>query len=140
MLDFIRELLRVSIDVESEIDQTTEILREWVELLLSERTTLGNGQEGYIVDLLFNQIDALQSRIDGMLGRVGDFEMLSFMVQALRSSQCKLVGILAAIAQSGRLGRGHIVKLLKWLQRAERPDGITTVMLRYVKGETNPND
>lgn len=100
--------------------------------MLQRRVKVGSG-EGTLVDLILNQLDELQKKLAGMVGTgrtVGDqYEVLHFRIRATREQQGKMVGLLALIAQGDRIGRGHLVKLLKWLKKSDRMDGLVTGVL-----------
>ena len=124
MLSFLHELLRLTLSTESEPGQVFDSIREWVKELLVRRTSLGAGKgEGSLVDQILLQVDELQGKIRGLVGQraVGpEYELLAYRVKVIRSEQVKVAGILGLIAQSGMMGRGHLVKILKWLMRRER--------------------
>lgn len=133
-LDFLRELLRLTIGPQAEEGAPFDTLREWVGGLLNARTPLGTGKgEGTLVDQIIGQLDELSARLGGLLrtGPVGgvEYELLSFRVMSIRAEQNKLAGVLAAIAESGYLGRGQVVKVLKWLMKCEQVDGLVGVVL-----------
>ena len=134
MLDFLRELLRVTIAPGADQSAPFDHLRVWVEELLSESTSLGQGKgNGTTVDQILGQVDAIQEKLSTLL-RSGPcsgvaYEMLSFRVGALRAEQNKLVGLLGAIAEGGNLGRGHLVKILKWLKKKDKVDTLVGAVL-----------
>jgi nuclear pore complex protein Nup205 len=131
LLDFLRELLRLTVGPEADESVPFDTLRKWVEDLLVTKTSVGKF-EGTLVDQVVGQVDAIQERLGGLLrgGPSGgvEYELLSFRVSALRGEQNKLAGILSAIAQGGLLGRGHVIKLLKWLKKSDRVDGIAAMV------------
>lgn len=134
MLDFLRELLRLTITPDADLSQPFDSLRNWVEDMLMTRSTLGHGKgEGSLVDQIIVQIDVVQEKISNLLrtraGSGQEYEVQSFRIAALRSEQCKMAGILASVAEAGLLGRGQVVKLFKWLRKVERADNIVTVVL-----------
>ena len=134
MLDFLREVLRLTIAPDADLTSPFDALRSWVEDLLTTRASLGAGKgEGTVVDQVILQLDTFQDKLSTLL-RSGstsgqEYEMQTFRVAAIRSEQCKMAGILASIAEAGLLGRGQVVKLLKWLRKVERPDAIMTAVL-----------
>lgn len=133
MLDFLRELLRSTIGPDADVAPPFDTLREWVETLLTTKTSILGKGDGTLVDHIVSQVDAIQDKLatlvrSGTLGGV-EYELLSFRVTALRAEQNKLVGILAAIARAGLLGRGHVVKMLRWLKKCDRLDGLTGMVL-----------
>ncbi|WWC66972.1 uncharacterized protein I206_100879 [Kwoniella pini CBS 10737] len=134
MLDFLREFLRTILSPEEEIGGAFEQLKDWVLGLLNTRVSLGQGKgEGALVDQIIVQLDNIQSKIDGLLrsGASGgaDYELLRFRVEALRAEQNKMSSILAIIAESGHLGRGQVVRIVKWLKKAERADGLIAMVV-----------
>ncbi|WVQ93947.1 hypothetical protein IAU59_001025 [Kwoniella sp. CBS 9459] len=134
MLDFLRELLRTVLTAEEEIGGAFEPLKEWVQELLNTRVSLGQGKgEGALVDGIMVQLDVLQSQIDALLRTGptggGDYDLLKFRVEALRAEQNKLTAILSIIAESGNLGRGQVVRILKWLKKTERTDGMVAMVV-----------
>lgn len=134
MLNFLRELIRITLASDVDLSPPYDTLRNWVEDLLITRGSLGVGKgEGTLVDQILSQLDVLQDKISDLL-RSGatsaeQYEMLSFRVGALRSEQCKMAGILASISEAGLLGRGQVLKMFKWLKKAEKADIITTTVL-----------
>ncbi|WVW81644.1 hypothetical protein I302_103639 [Kwoniella bestiolae CBS 10118] len=134
MLDFLRELLRTILSPDAEIGGAFESLRDWVLELLNTRVSLGQGKgEGALVDQIIVQLDSIQSKIDNLLrtGSSGgaDYDLLRFRVEALRAEQNKMSSILAIIAESGHLGRGQVVRILKWLKKCERADGLALMVV-----------
>ncbi|KAK6905036.1 hypothetical protein I203_105855 [Kwoniella mangroviensis CBS 8507] len=134
MLDFLRELLRTVLSPDVEIGGAFESLRDWVLELLNTRVSLGQGKgEGALVDQIVVQLDQIQSKIDNLLrsGSAGgaDYDLLKFRVEALRAEQNKMSSILAIIAESGHLGRGQVVRILKWLKKCERADGLALMVV-----------
>ncbi|WWD22817.1 hypothetical protein CI109_107311 [Kwoniella shandongensis] len=132
-LDFLRELLRITLTADAEVGGPFETLREWVETLLNTRASLGQGKgEGTMVDQIIVQLDTLQAKIDGLLrsGPSGGaaYDLLRFRVEALRAEQNKMTGILSLIAEGGHLGRGQVIRVIKWLKRADRADGLVAVV------------
>jgi nuclear pore complex protein Nup205 len=133
-LDFLRELLRLTIGPQAEEGAPFDTLREGIGGLLNARTSLGEGKsEGTLVDQIIGQLDDLSSRLGSLLrtGPVGgvEYELLSFRVTAIRAEQNKLAGVLAAIAEGGYLGRGQVIKVLKWLKKCDQVDGLVGVIL-----------
>jgi nuclear pore complex protein Nup205 len=111
-----------------------DTLREGIGGLLNARTSLGEGKsEGTLVDQIIGQLDDLSSRLGSLLrtGPVGgvEYELLSFRVTAIRAEQNKLAGVLAAMAEGGYLGRGQVIKVLKWLKKCDQVDGLVGVIL-----------
>ena len=104
-------------------------LRQWVDELLFSKNSLGKGKgDGTLVDQILTQIDDVNMRVDNLIRSprtVGpEFDLLSFRVGALRAEQNKMVGILGIIGQGGLLGRGHVIKILKWLKQCQRVDAL----------------
>ncbi|OCF43796.1 nuclear pore complex protein Nup205 [Kwoniella heveanensis CBS 569] len=134
MLDFLRELLRTVLASEEEIGGAFEPLKEWVQQLIGTRVSLGQGKgEGALVDSIMVQLDVLQTQIDGLLKTGptsgGDYDLLKFRVEALRAEQNKLASILSIVAESGNLGRGQVVRILKWLKKTDRTDGTVAMVV-----------
>lgn len=132
LLDFLHELIRLTIGPEREEEEPFITLRVRVEDLLQRRINVGSG-EGTLVDLILSQLDVLQKKLDDLVKPqrlVGAaYDLLAFRVKSIRAQQTKLVSILALIAKGGHLGRGHVVRLLKWLKKVERPDSIVMSLL-----------
>mgnify|MGYP002718869934 CR=1 FL=1 len=132
MLNFLQELLRLTISPEREEEEPFISLRGKVEDLLQRRIQVGSG-EGTMVDLILDQLDALQKKLDELskpqrlVGAA--YDLLVFRVQSIRAHQSKMVGIMSMISRGGYLGRGHVVRLLKWLKKVERPDGVVLGLL-----------
>ncbi|WRT63517.1 uncharacterized protein IL334_000422 [Kwoniella shivajii] len=134
MLDFLRELFRTVLSSEAEVGGAFDTLREWVQDLLVTRVSLGQGKgEGALVDQILVQIDAIQAKVDNLL-RSGpsdgaNYDWLRFRVEALRAEQNNMTSILAIIAESGHLGRGQVVRILKWLKKCEKLDGMAAMVV-----------
>nr|XP_031859912.1 uncharacterized protein CI109_004761 [Kwoniella shandongensis]KAA5526984.1 hypothetical protein CI109_004761 [Kwoniella shandongensis] len=144
-LDFLRELLRITLTADAEVGGPFETLREWVETLLNTRASLGQGKgEGTMVDQIIVQLDTLQAKIDGLLrsGPSGGaaYDLLRFRVEALRAEQNKMTGILSLIAEGGHLGRGQVIRVIKWLKRADRADGLVAVVVGSLFAAWKPLD
>nr|XP_018266519.1 nuclear pore complex protein Nup205 [Kwoniella dejecticola CBS 10117]OBR88677.1 nuclear pore complex protein Nup205 [Kwoniella dejecticola CBS 10117] len=134
MLDFLRELLRTILSPDAEIGGAFEQLKDWVLGLLNTRVSLGQGKgEGALVDQIMVQLDSIQSKIDGLLrsGATGgaNYDLLRFRVEALRAEQNKMSSILSVISEGGHLGRGQVVRIVKWLKKCDRADGLTAVVV-----------
>jgi nuclear pore complex protein Nup205 len=132
MLDFLHELFKLTIGREADVDAPFDTLRGRVEEMLQKRVKVGAG-EGTFVDLILNQLDELQRKMAGLVNTprtVGDeYDVLAFRIRSIRSQQGKMVGLLALVAQGARIGRGHVVKMLKWLKKTDRVDGVVTGVL-----------
>jgi nuclear pore complex protein Nup205 len=135
LLDFLHELLRLTISTSSGTDEYPfDVLGEWVVDLLSTRCSLGPGKgEGTLVDQILIQLDELQRKIEELLrtnNPVGvEYEILTYRVGVLRAQQNRMAGIVGLITEGGYLGRGQVIKVLKWLKKSERVDGISGVLL-----------
>ncbi|WVR03296.1 hypothetical protein IAU60_000287 [Kwoniella sp. DSM 27419] len=134
MLDFLRELLRTVLLAEEEIGGAFQPLKDWVLDLLATRKSLGEGKgEGALADAIIVQLDNMQAQIDTLLrtGPTGgaDYDLLRFRVEALRAAQNKMASILGIIAESGHLGRGQVIRILKWLKKTERADGMVAMVI-----------
>ncbi|EIW73176.1 hypothetical protein M231_07444 [Tremella mesenterica] len=145
MLNFLRELLRLTISPSAETTAPFDTLREWVEGILTIKTSLGPGRgDGTMVDQILSQVDVLQDKLNVLLktpsGNATDYEVLSFRIGAIRSEQNKLVGLLGIIAESGLLGRGHVIKVLKWLKKAEKVDGLVGLVFSALCAAAKPMD
>lgn len=137
MLELLREIFRLTLAGQADLNPPLDSLRNWVEGLLTTRLPLGPGRaEQTLVDQIISQLDVLQERLSGLLrtnaGSGAQYEMLSFRVAAIRSEQSKMAGILACVAEAGLVGRGQVVKLIKWLKKVEKPDSIMTTVLMCV--------
>ena len=129
LLEFMREILQVTISPSAEQGAPFDGLRQWVNELLFTKNSLGKGKgEGTLVDQILTQIDDVNMRVDILIRSprtVGPgFDLLSFRIGALRTEQNKMVGILGIIGQGGLLGRGHVIKILKWLKKCHRVDAL----------------
>lgn len=130
MLDVLHELLRVTIGPESEEGEAYAVLSDKIIDLLQRRTAVGS-TEGSLVDLILSQTETLQKQLDTMAKTshrlVGaEYDLVEYRIRCTRSHQEKLVAILATIASSGFVGRGHIVRLVKVLRKADRIDCIVS--------------
>ena len=127
MLDFLHELFRLTISPDFEEGAPLDTVREWVKELLMRRITLSSGGEGTLVDQVLEQVDALQRTLDGLITQRAtgtEYDLLVHRVNATRSEQGKLAALLGVIARSGMMGRGHYIKVLKWLKKCGKMDGI----------------
>ena len=131
MLDFLHELLRLTVGPQAEAGEAFVVLSDKVVGLLQRKTSLGEGGrvEGSLVDLLLSQTEVLQSRLDTMARpshrMVGaEYDLYEYRIQSIRSHQEKLVSILATVVLSGYIGRGHIVRLVKILRKTDKLDSI----------------
>ena len=126
MLSFLHELLRLTIGPGAEDSPPFDTFRERVRELLVRRIPLKSG-EGSLVDLALEQVDDLQRSLDGLMQQRAtgqEYDLLVYRVNATRIEQCKLAGLLGIIAHGGVLGRGHVVKMLKWLKGCTRLDSV----------------
>lgn len=134
LLDFLHELLRLTISPSESIDHPFDDLREWVLDLLLTRSSLGQGKgEGMLVDNLLLQLDEQQRKIEELLrtnNPVGvEYEILTYRVGAIRGQQNRMAGIVGLVTEGGYLGRGQVIRVLKWLKRCDRVDGLSGVLL-----------
>lgn len=135
LLDFLHELLRLTISpAVEEQDYPFDVLKTWVEDLLSTRTSLGSGKgEGTLVDQLLVQIDDHQRKIADLLrttNPVGvEYEILTYRISALREQQNRMAGIVGLVTEGGCMTRGQVIKVLKWLKKSDRVDGLSGVLL-----------
>ncbi len=137
LLDCLRELLHLTISPDAGIGPPFDALREWVNELLVTKTSLGQGRgEGALVDQIITQIDDIQAKLNGLVKAPRtsgpEYDLLSFRVGALRAEQGKLAGTLGDIAEGGLVGRGHVIKLLKWLKKCDRVDALVGSILSCV--------
>ena len=117
MLDFLHELL--SFTLSPEVDAPFDVLQQWVESLLSARSALGlNRGDGSLVDRIIVQLEDLPSRLAN-----------STTLPLVTSSREKLAGILVVLAESGYVGRGHVMRLLRWLKKIEQVDKTTSIVI-----------
>lgn len=83
------------------------------------------------------QIDEQQKKIGELLrtsNPVGvEYEILTFRISAIRDQQNRMAGIIGLVAEGGYMGRGQVIKLLKWLKKSDRVDGLSGVLLAYVE-------
>lgn len=134
LLDFLRELLRLTIGPSAEQGAPFDALRDWVDELLVTKSSLGKGRgEGTLVDQILNQLDDIHIKLGSLVRSQrtsgAEFELLMFRVGALRAEQGRLAGILGFIAQGGLVGRGHVIKMLKWLKKCDRVDSTVASVL-----------
>ncbi|KAK8844631.1 hypothetical protein IAR55_006478 [Kwoniella newhampshirensis] len=132
LLDFLRELLRITLTADAEVGGPFESLKDWVEELLSTRSSLGEEKgEGSMVDQIIVQLDTIQGKVDELLRSGpagGSYDLLRFRVEALRAEQNKMTSVLALIAEGGHLGRGQVIRIIKWLRKCDRTDGLVAVV------------
>lgn len=142
MLDFLGELVRVTL-ISTELDPPFDQLKEWViELLGAEATVDAAGAKGRLLDQILGILERTHGEIHKLLTggiRLSD-DVLIYRVRQLRSEQCKLAGMLVVICQGGCIGRGHAIKLIKWLKRQDRADGIVYVVFAAVLSIFRPLD
>lgn len=132
LLDFLRELLRLTIGPDAWTEPPFDSLRSWMEDLLVDRIAVA-GKERTLVDHVMLLLDETQKRIEDLVrqARTGqtNFELAVYRVGALKAQQGKMVGILGAIAQGGYIGRGQLVQVVKWLKKSSRPDALVGAVL-----------
>jgi len=134
LLDFLHELLRLTISSSGIADYPFDVLREWVLDLLLTRSSLGQGKgEGMLVDQLLIQLDEQQRKIEELLrtnNPVGvEYEILTYRIGAIREQQNRMAGIVGLVTEGGYLGRGQVIRVLKWLKKCDRVDGLSGVLL-----------
>ena len=134
LLDFLHELLRLTISSAGIADYPFDVLREWVLDLLLTRSSLGQGKgEGMLVDQLLIQLDEQQRKIEELLrtnNPVGvEYEILTYRIGAIREQQNRMAGIVGLVTEGGYLGRGQVIRVLKWLKKCDRVDGLSGVLL-----------
>jgi nuclear pore complex protein Nup205 len=133
MLDFFIEVLAMAIGRDQLVGTVFDPIRDKIAGLLERKVKVGNG-EGTFVDLILNQLDDLQSRLDQLVRTqrvVGpEYDLLVFRIESLRASQNRLIRILSVMAFGGVIGRGQVVKLLKWLKKTDKVDGLVMGVFR----------
>jgi nuclear pore complex protein Nup205 len=133
MLDFFTEVLAMAIGRDQLVGTVFDPIRDKIAGLLERKVKVGNG-EGTFVDLILNQLDDLQSRLDQLVRTqrvVGpEYDLLVFRIESLRASQNRLIRILSFMAFGGVIGRGQVVKLLKWLKKTDKVDGLVMGVFR----------
>jgi nuclear pore complex protein Nup205 len=133
MLDFFTEVLAMAIGRDQLVGTVFDPIRDKIAGLLERKVKVGNG-EGTFVDLILNQLDDLQSRLDQLVRTqrvVGpEYDLLVFRIESLRASQNRLIRILSVMAFGGVIGRGQVVKLLKWLKKTDKVDGLVMGVFR----------
>lgn len=133
MLDFFTEVLAMAIGRDQLVGTVFDPIRDKITGLLERKVKVGNG-EGTFVDLILNQLDDLQSRLDQLVRTqrvVGpEYDLLVFRIESLRASQNRLIRILSVMAFGGVIGRGQVVKLLKWLKKTDKVDGLVMGVFR----------
>ena len=128
LLSLLHELLRLTIGPSAGDGQPFDSLREWVKELLVRQTG-----SGVLVDTILSQLDGLQRRLDSIQSQRAsgpEYDLLVYRVASIRSHQNQLVGMLGTIAQGGMIGRGHVIKMLKWLKQCSRVDALVATVLR----------
>lgn len=79
------------------------------------------------------QIDEQQRKIGELLrttNPVGvEYEILTYRISALREQQNRMAGIVGLIAEGEYMTRGQVIKVLKWLKKSDRVDGVSGVLL-----------
>jgi nuclear pore complex protein Nup205 len=136
LLGFVQELLRLTVGPDAEVGQPFDDLRVWIEDLLDEK-----GASGYLADVVVDQIDAMQSRLTALVRTQASgpgMELLNFRVEAMRTEQNRLAGILQTLAVSGLLKSSQVVKVVKWLKKATRPDAIVAAVFAAFCAATQP--
>lgn len=133
LLSFVFELLRITLSPETEGLEPFAPLSVKVQDILATRVKVGNG-EGTWIDLILDQLDALQAKLDNLARpsqqvQGAEYDLLEYKVVAARSQQGKLVGLLSLLGEAGMIGRGQAVKVVKWLKRKARVDGIVVGVL-----------
>jgi nuclear pore complex protein Nup205 len=86
-----------------------------------------------LVDQLLLQLDEHQRKIEELLrtnNPVGvEYEILTYRVGAMREQQNRMAGIIGLVTEGGYLGRGQVIRVLKWLKKSDRVDGLSGVLL-----------
>ncbi|KAL1406935.1 hypothetical protein Q8F55_006347 [Vanrija albida] len=136
LLDFVRELLRLTVGPDAEVGEPFDELRIWVEDLLDEKGALG-----FLADVAVDQIDAIQVRLDALVrspASGGQLDLINFRVAALRTEQNRLAGILGVLADSGLLKTSQVVKIVKWLKKCAKPDAVAAAVFAAFSAATQP--
>lgn len=136
LLDFVQDLLRLTVGPEAEVGQPFDDLRIWVEDLLDEK-----GANGLLADVVIDQVDALQTRLSSLVRTQASgaaMDLLNFRVEALRGEQNRLASILGTLSVSGLLKSSQIVKIVKWLKKAAKPDAIVAAVFAAFCAATQP--
>jgi nuclear pore complex protein Nup205 len=125
LLDFLIDFLHFTSGPILDISPPFDDFRERLQIIIETRRPAG---EGFLVDGILEQLDAIQRRIQVLLGRQGvtgaEYELLSFRVQALRVEQGKMGRVLMGICEGGWIGRKQVLKLLDWLRKRDRVDSV----------------
>lgn len=135
LLDFVTDLFRLTVGTDAEEGEPFDDLRMWVEDLLGEK-----GPQGYLAEVALDQIDAIQTRLDGVVrtqASGAQFELLNFRASSLRREQNRLASIVATIAISGFLKSSQLVKMARWLKKS-RPDAVVGTVLCAFFAATPP--
>ncbi|RSH80248.1 uncharacterized protein EHS24_008821 [Apiotrichum porosum] len=138
LLDFVKELLRLTVGPEAEAGEPFDDLRVWVYDLLDDK-----GAGGYVGDVVTDQIDAIQARLATLVRSQASgaaLELVNFRVAALRGEQNRLAGILDTLAISGLLKVSQVVKIVKSLKKCTRPDAVAASVLAAFFAATPPID
>ena len=101
---------------------------------MQARTSLGEGKgEGTLVDQIISQLDSVQNRLNVVVRSTpsngSELELLTWRISALRGEQNKMAGLLGLLAEGGYLRKGYVVKVLKWLKKCDKMDGLTLSVL-----------
>ncbi|ORX34973.1 nucleoporin Nup186/Nup192/Nup205 [Kockovaella imperatae] len=142
MLSFLHELFRLTIGPGAEDSPPFDTFRERIQQLLTSRVALKSG-EGSLVDLILEQVDALQRNLETLTQQRAtgqEYDLLVYRVNATRVEQNKLAGLLSVIAQGGMLGRGHVIKILKWLKNCNRMDSVAGTIFAVFLCASTPID
>jgi nuclear pore complex protein Nup205 len=136
LLDVVQELLRLTVGSDAIAGEPWDDLRIWVENLLDEK-----GVNGYLADGAVDQIDAMQTRLSTLVRTQASgaaMDLLNFRVEAMRTEQNRLAGILQIIAESGLLKSSQVVKMVKWLKKSAKPDAIVAAVYAAFCAATQP--
>ncbi|KAL7420503.1 hypothetical protein Q5752_004453 [Cryptotrichosporon argae] len=143
MLSFLSSLLRLTL---ADAAEAFDELRAYVENLLDTRTSLGQGKgDGFLVDQIMTQLDEQQARLvavvrDGHAGGAQQLELATFRTGAIRQAQNEMAGMVVTIASAGLLKSSQVVRIVKWLKKCERPDGVVAAVLAALLAATRPLD
>lgn len=135
LLDFVTDLLKLTFGNDAEAGEPFEDLRLWVEDLLGNK-----GPQGYLPDVAVDQIDVIQTRLDGVVrtqASGSQFELLNFRAASLRREQNRLASIIATLGSSGLLKTSQVVKIVRWLKKS-RPDAVVGTILSAFFAATAP--
>ncbi|WVN87077.1 uncharacterized protein L203_102253 [Cryptococcus depauperatus CBS 7841] len=146
LLDFLHEIIRVTLISGEELGQHFEPLRVFVDDLLNCKVSIGLGKgDGTLIDQILSQLSHLSTQTETLMSSQCNgheaYELLTFQLTALRTSQNKIASILCLVAEGGRLGRGQVIRTLKWLKglnATKGQDGVVGLVMSGMMAAWKP--